>query len=88
MGCSIGSYFLKKKITSENLVLFSLLFTLTPYSGRSKLNPENAESSAFNRNRSKEEYLLLKIWTTRAEKSLLFWCDCIGKYRCLDSLFH
>ena len=47
MGCSIGSYFLKKKITSENLVLFSLLFTLTPYSGGSKLNPENAESSAF-----------------------------------------
>ena len=47
MGCSTGSYFLTKKITSENLVLFSLLFTLTPYPGGSKLNPENAESSAF-----------------------------------------
>ena len=88
MGCSIGSYFLKKKITSENLVLFSLLFTLTPYSGGSKLNPENAESSASNRKKFKEKYLRLKIWPTRAKKSLLFWCDCIGKYGCLDSLFH
>ena len=32
MGCSIGSYFLTKKITLEKLVLFSLLFTPTPYS--------------------------------------------------------